>query len=103
MCLTAFSKNKWTTLLLFLAAGCSTVTKERALPYFNTPDFTPLFLSSPAEKNTRITHAIASFSLEDQDGNRIGNATVKGKIHVANFIFTSCGSICPKMTDGMNK
>jgi len=26
---------------------------------------------------------------------------VKGKIHIANFMFTSCGSICPTMTRNM--
>jgi protein SCO1 len=100
---TVFLKNKWIRLLLFAAAGCTTVTKERSLPYFNTPDFTPVFLSSPGEKNTRVTHVIAPFFFDDQDGNKIGNDAVNGKIHVANFIFTSCGSICPKMTSGMNK
>jgi protein SCO1/2 len=100
---TVFSKNNWIALLLFAAAGCTAVTKERPLPYFNTPDFTPVFLSSAQERNTTITHTIASFSFDDQDGNKITNDAVNGKIHVANFIFTSCGSICPKMTGGMNK
>jgi protein SCO1/2 len=103
MYLTVFSKNKWIVLMVFVVAGCAAATKERSLPYFNTPDFTPVFLSSPDQRNSRITHTIDAFSFDDQDGNKIGNDDVNGRIHVANFIFTSCGSICPKMTSGMNK
>lgn len=99
---TVFLKNRLIVLLLLIVAGCKTVTKERSLPYFNTPDFTPVFLSASDENQSKITHVIDSFSLEDQDGVHINNEAVKGKIHVANFIFTSCGSICPKMTNSMN-
>jgi len=98
---TVFSKNKWIVVLAFLVASCK-ATNEKPLPYFNTPDFTPQFLSS-AEKEKSITHTIADFSFEDQDGKMITNEDVEGKIHVANFIFTSCGSICPKMTNSMTK
>jgi protein SCO1/2 len=35
----------------------------------------------------------------NQNGEIVNQKTVDGKIYVANFIFTSCGSICPKMTD----
>jgi protein SCO1 len=100
---TVFSKDNCIIVILLLAIACKPVAKERALPYFNTPDFTPIFLASTAEKTAKITHTIAPFSFEDQDGNSITNNAVKGKIHVANFIFTSCASICPKMTNSMNK
>jgi protein SCO1 len=101
---TVFSQNKWLgCFLLLLCAGCKQLPKETALPYFNSPDFTPVFLASSAEKIVRISHTIATFSFQDQDGIIVTNASVKGKIHVANFIFTSCGSICPKMTGNMKK
>jgi len=100
---TVFSIDRWIALICFIAVGCKTSTKDQSLPYFNTPDFTPLFLASAAEKNTKITHTIAPFSFQNQDGNFITNKDVDGKIHVANFIFTSCGSICPKMTNSMSK
>ncbi|MBC7758590.1 MAG: SCO family protein, partial [Phormidesmis sp. FL-bin-119] len=31
----------------------------------------------------------------------IDQKTIEGKIHIANFIFTSCGSICPTMTKNL--
>lgn len=72
------------------------------LPYYNTPDFTPLFLSAN-ESSKKVNHTIDAFSFEDQDGNMISNKTVQGKIHIANFMFTSCGSICPTMTENLSK
>jgi protein SCO1 len=101
---TVFSPGKWLgCMLVLLAAGCRQAQKEPALPYYNSPGFTPIFLVSASEKNTKITHTVAPFSFVDQDGARITEGTVKGKVHVANFIFTSCGSICPKMTANMKK
>lgn len=100
---TAFSKNRWITLFIFIVVACKGTTKEHSLPYFNTPDFTPVFLASPVEKITKINHTIGPFSFQNQDGKMISNKDLHEKVHVANFIFTSCGSICPKMTNSMNK
>ncbi len=66
------------------------------LPYYNTPDFTPLWLTDAKQIDT--LHTIAPFKVMDQDGNRINNQTYAGKIYVADFFFTSCPSICPKLT-----
>lgn len=71
------------------------------LPYYNTSDFTPLFFSSEQDVKSKISHTIAPFSLTDQHGKTVTQQVVEGKIHVANFIFTSCGSICPVMTKHM--
>ncbi|MFX5595408.1 SCO family protein, partial [Acinetobacter baumannii] len=40
-------------------------------------------------------------SFTDQHNQIINNQSINNKIHVANFIFTSCGSICPKMTNNL--
>ncbi|MBC7488479.1 MAG: SCO family protein [Cytophagaceae bacterium] len=86
------------SLLIFLQCK----PESKSLPYYNTPDFTPLFLSQQgAEKE--ITHTIDDFSFTDQEGKTITQKNIEGKIHVANFFFTSCGSICPVMTDHLSK
>jgi protein SCO1/2 len=48
-----------------------------------------------------VYHAIGGFSLLDQDSNVVTQDIVKGKIHVANFFFTTCKTICPKMSNEM--
>lgn len=73
------------------------------LPYYNSPDFTPLFLPSQQEAVRQVPHTIAPFSFLNQDGEWITGQSVEGKIHVANFIFTSCGAICPVLTEHMKK
>lgn len=37
----------------------------------------------------------------NQDSTVINEKSLNGKIHIANFIFTSCGSICPTITKNM--
>ena len=51
--------------------------------------------------NDTVYHTISGFSLLDQDSNLVNESIFKGKIHVANFMFTTCGTICPKMSNEM--
>jgi protein SCO1/2 len=46
-------------------------------------------------------HTIADFSLTNQNGKTITQEDYKDKIYVADFIFTTCQTICPIMTDNM--
>ncbi len=68
--------------------------KTKFLPYFNNADFTPEW-----EKGT---HKIPLFSFINQNGEHITNSTYKGKIYVADFFFTTCPGICPKLTKNMS-
>jgi protein SCO1 len=81
--------------------SCSDKKERSILPYYNTPEFTPEFIGSRDEATQKITHTIASFSFTNQYNKTITEKDIEGKIHVANFIFTSCGSICPVMTQHM--
>lgn len=78
--------------------SCSIKKVPVKLPYYNTPDFTPEFYSSQSEAQMNTKHTIGDFSMTDQHGERITQKDIEGKIHIANFIFTKCGSICPVMT-----
>ncbi len=86
---------------MFLVVSCSQSVVEEPLPYYNTPEFSPHFLSSENEVSQKITHTIGAFSLKDQNDKTITEKAIEGKVHVANFIFTSCTSICPTMTKHM--
>ncbi|MEC5171369.1 SCO family protein [Chryseobacterium nepalense] len=70
--------------------------KKQDVPYYNTPDFEPQFLSKE-EASDKINHTIQNFSFVDQDNRVITDKITDHKIHIASFIFTSCGSICPNM------
>jgi protein SCO1 len=74
--------------------------KTESLPYYNSPQFDPVFLNAGDVPKT-ITHQVADFSFTDQHNQIITQENIEGKIHVANFIFTTCNSICPKMINNM--
>ena len=48
-------------------------------------------------------HTISNFKLINQNGDTITQNNYKGKIYVADFFFTTCQTICPKMTNNMAK
>ena len=79
--------------LLFSSCGNK---KPESLPYYNSPDFTPLWLKD--QKQIDTLHTIAPFQVTDQDGKSINNQTFSGKIYVTDFFFTSCPGICPILT-----
>jgi len=72
--------------------GCN---KEARLPYYNTPDLTPVWEKGSGK------HTIASFRFTNQEGEEITGDSFAGKIYVADFFFTSCPGICPKMKNNM--
>lgn len=87
--------------LLLLLTGCKTDSpKEEHLPYYNTADFTPLWLAEGDERISRL-HQLSSFSFTDQNNKAVSDKTVRGKIHVASFFFTSCPGLCPRLTHSM--
>ncbi len=94
----------WLLIALATLSGCSQNNKTKVveLPYFNTPDFTPLWPDKNTDAYQKL-HTIPAFNFTDQYGKSISNKTMANKIYVADFFFTRCGSICPVMTDNMSK
>lgn len=50
------------------------------------------------ENGQDVYQSFEVFSGFDQNGSVFNNATLNGKVHVANFFFCSCPVVCPKMT-----
>jgi protein SCO1 len=90
-----------TVFLLSFSIFSCTQRSDSSMPYYNTPEFEPVFITDRQERDLKISHQIADFSFIDQNNDVITEKDIQGKIHVANFIFTSCGNICPKMTNHM--
>lgn len=83
---------------VFLLTSCKSDTA--IMPYYNTAEFTPEWLSDD-ELKVREIHTIGSFSFRDQNNRVITNKDFEGKIYIANFFFTTCPGICPQMTANM--
>ena len=91
---------------LFLVIGilwitaCHEKAENNSLPFFNHPDFTPEWIDSDSQEFDQI-HRIADFEFVNQNGEKVNQQTFAGKIYVADFFFTSCPGICPKLTKRM--
>lgn len=97
----------WRIAFLFnlslIIIACNTNTEKTEIPYYNTPDFSPIFVKDTKSLTQVVPHQIANFSFTNQHNKTITQKQIEGKIHIADFFFTSCGSICPKMTNNMKK
>src|SRR5688500_19899716 len=71
-----------------------------ALLLVNRENPAPIALPSaqPRAGALPIMWPAPSFSLGDQNGATIDNSTLKGRVWIVDFIFTSCGHVCPRMT-----
>ena len=88
-------------VFFFLVLLSSCQTRIERLPYFNSPDFTPVFLNNDDAVNRQIDHTISEFEFTNHLNKMVTQKDIEGKIHIADFMFTQCGSICPKMTNNM--
>lgn len=55
----------------------------------------------PKEISILSTEPMAPFGFVNQNGDTITEKTVEGKVWVADFFFTTCPTICPKMKNEM--
>lgn len=76
------------------------VLNRKTLPVFDPADVNPELVDSTVQYKSRF-HKIADFSFVNQNGKTITQKDYDGKIYVADFFFTTCGSICPKMTTNL--
>ena len=78
-------------LIVLNLLSCNVFSNNEILPYYNSQDLTPNW-------NTKKEHRITAFNLVDQNGKNFGSNLLNDKIYIANFFFTTCPGICPKMT-----
>ncbi len=90
-----------TFILAMILITTSCQNAKELLPFYNSPDFTAEWIK-PSDQNFHSIHTIDTFSLQSQRGHIITKDSLNGTIYVANFFFTSCGSICPKMTNNLS-
>lgn len=76
------------------------------LHFFGKNQFYTLPILGPRlldEKGDTIYHHLPNFSFTNQLNQPYGSDSLKGFIHVADFIFTSCQGICPKMSNNFQQ
>lgn len=80
--------------------ACKTPEQQKPLPVFGEREVVTREVNGQQVTDT-VFHTIAPFRFVDQDSAVITNETFKDKIYIADFFFTSCRTICPKMKTQM--
>ncbi len=102
-----FIKRNKVFFIIFLVFSAITLSffykalkPQKTLPIYNPSDVNPELVDSTMQEVSKY-HKIADFSFTNQNGKTITQKDYQGKIYVADFFFTTCGSICPKMTTNL--
>lgn len=76
--------------------------KVRVLPIIGNYDIEYKTVDGKEVQDT-IYPKVPDFSYLNQDSVKITSKSMKGKVWIADFFFTSCPTICPKMTSQMKR
>lgn len=95
-------------LYVFLRFGTENhYSLPRYLPKIDSTKGEPLMgkviLPDGREIIDTIYNRIPAFKLIDQDSQLVDQSIVKNKIYVADFFFTRCGTICPKLSSQLTR
>lgn len=78
------------------------VPEKEKLPIINPAELNEEMVD-PELQRLGLGHTIGNFSFVDQEGKVVTQNAVKGKVFVAEYFFTTCGTICPKMNQQMQR
>lgn len=104
--LSFFKKYRWFFIGVMVFSAIvvslfySALKPKKTLPIYNPADVNPELVDSTVQYVEKY-HTIADFSFTNQNGKTVTQKDYEGKIYVADFFFTTCQSICPKMTANM--
>ena len=88
---------------LSLLISCSSKTKKiRVLPIVGNYDIEYDTVDGKEVSDT-VYPKIPAFSFLTEDSIRVSSNSFKGKVWIADFFFTSCPTICPKMAAQMKR
>lgn len=85
---------------VILALFYNALKPQEKLPIYQ-PAMVNYELVDSSLQHVKKYHKIAPFALTNQNGETITDRDYKDKIYVADFFFTTCPTICPKMTANM--
>ena len=99
--------NRLLVVLIILVIGITVGTyylipHDEKLPVINPADVESEMVD-PEILRQGYGHKIGSFAFLNQNGDTISEKFVEGKVYVAEYFFTTCGSICPIMNKQMKR
>jgi len=103
-----FKKSKYSYILMafFVISICilfyALVFEAENLPVYNPTDFNPELVDASMQ-GIIDDHTVAAFELVNQNGKTITQKDYENKIYVTDFFFTRCLTVCPIMSNNMEK
>jgi len=85
-------------ILFLVLAACG--DNEKKLPVMGERTLIEKTVNGKKVIDTTF-HTIGNFSFNNQEGKVITEKTVEGKVYIADFFFTACPTICPKVKKEM--
>jgi protein SCO1/2 len=100
-----FSKIITLSLLMILPVGVIIFISNFGKNRFKLPVYFAEDSVTTKGGQYKVTQAytVPDFNLIDNEGNSINQKQLRGYIYVADFFFTRCGSICPKMSTQLTR
>lgn len=89
-------------LVIGITVAYNLIVDSKKLPIYNPSDLNKKLVDVSLQNVTK-QHKVGSFELMDQNGNTVTEKDLEGTIYVADFFFTTCQSICPKMSKQMER
>ena len=76
------------------------LSPKKTLPIYSPRDINPELVDSTVQ-HIGNDHKIADFAFTNQNGEVITQKDYENTIYVADFFFTSCRGICPRLTTNL--
>jgi protein SCO1 len=91
--------------LLYVGCGNKSPVRKNEFVAEKLPRMGPLEVlpSETGDGWDTIYHKIPSFEFINQFGEPFTQENLQGKVYLADFFFTTCPTICPKMTETMKR
>jgi len=90
-----------------LPLACNNASSQRATlpqpPYYSSPELTPTFLAEGQAQVPDSAHMVRNAVFTTAKGKAFELSSLRGKPYLANFFFTRCQGICPRMQSTLHQ
>jgi protein SCO1/2 len=87
------------TIVALAVTSAACFTADESLPFYSDRTFSPAW----AATDHSIIVAGDAETFVDQSGASFALSSLRGRVHVASFIFTRCAAICPPLVSSMKR
>lgn len=91
----SFSAWTFAIIALALTTFLAFANPAEGLPFYSSANFLPNWRGA--------THRVGGFALLNQQGSAFTDHDLRGRVHLASFIYTRCSAICPALVTSLRR